>query len=81
MNVTAAAVVFWGCLALLTYTYVGYPLILAVLKPGKCQNKLVSRSLPKVSVMVAAYNEEECIAQKIKNTFAQAYPPISWSAL
>lgn len=61
-------------LALVAYTYVGYPALVYLL--SRLFEKPVRRAdiTPKVSVIIAAYNEERDIAQKIENTLALDYP-------
>ncbi len=74
MDFSFAGVIFWACALALLYTYIGYPLFLAIFSQGASAEAPSSASLPKVSVIVAAYNEEECIARKIGNTLDQNYP-------
>jgi cellulose synthase/poly-beta-1,6-N-acetylglucosamine synthase-like glycosyltransferase len=69
-----AVVVFWGCAFALVYAYLGYPVLLASLTRRLAATAPEDGTAPKVSVIIAAYNEEECIAEKIRNTFAQEYP-------
>jgi cellulose synthase/poly-beta-1,6-N-acetylglucosamine synthase-like glycosyltransferase len=73
-GIPAAKVVFWIAALLLFYVYAGYPLLLAIIglfvrsrrpEPGYC---------PQLSVLIAAYNEEEAIARKIEQTLALEYP-------
>lgn len=61
-------------LALIAYTYVGYPALVYLL--SRLFEKPVRRAdiTPKVSIIIAAYNEERDIAQKIENTLALEYP-------
>lgn len=71
----ALTIAFWGSLALILYTYAGYPLLVAAM--GACFPK-VRRDLqyqPGVSVLIAAYNEEDSIARKVSQTLALDYPP------
>src|SRR5258705_10113735 len=74
MDTWGAVVVFWGCTFALVYAYLGYPLLLALLTRRRAAAAPEDGIAPKVSVIIAAYNEEECIAEKIRNTFAQEYP-------
>jgi cellulose synthase/poly-beta-1,6-N-acetylglucosamine synthase-like glycosyltransferase len=68
-----AEVVFWTCVATLLYTYVGYPAALVLL--ARRPSAPAPRSEPpRVSVVIAAYNEERCIEAKIRNTVTQHYP-------
>jgi cellulose synthase/poly-beta-1,6-N-acetylglucosamine synthase-like glycosyltransferase len=61
-------------LVLIAYTYVGYPALVYLL--SRLFEKPVRRAdiTPTVSVIIAAYNEERDIAQKIENTLALDYP-------
>src|SRR6476620_10910590 len=67
--------IFWLSVAALGYTYVGYPLLLALL--SRVRNRPVHSdptSTPSVSVIITAYNEERDIAAKLENTLALDYP-------
>lgn len=70
----ALAVVFWLCFALCVYVYFGYPALLLVV--SKLRPKPARRGdvTPRASFIVAAYNEEGVIAQKIENTLSLDYP-------
>ncbi|NLG51981.1 MAG: glycosyltransferase family 2 protein [Chloroflexi bacterium] len=67
--------IFWASLLGIAYTYVGYGLLMALL--ARWQSRPVRRAdiTPTVTVLVAAYNEQDCIAQKIENTLSLDYPP------
>lgn len=81
---TAAAIVFWISLGLIFYTHLGYPLLLRMLlalrgrpaDPGRSSTSPDSdeAELPAVSLIVAAYDEEEVIAAKVANALALDYP-------
>lgn len=61
-------------LSLLTYHYIGYPLLLFVwAKIWPRKNRQVDIT-PTVSILVAAYNEEDVIAQKLDSCIALNYP-------
>lgn len=68
----------WLSLALLAYTYVGYPVVLWVLSrllsPLKEQFGTASLEWPTVSVVISAYNEEAVIGRRIQNLLEQDYP-------
>jgi len=69
-----AAVLFWSSIALIFYAYLGYPVLLKIV--SLFRNKPVKKgdvSL-KVSFIIAAYNEENRIKEKIENTLTQDYP-------
>jgi cellulose synthase/poly-beta-1,6-N-acetylglucosamine synthase-like glycosyltransferase len=75
--VLALEIVFWCSLGLLVYTHVGYPLVLWLLARARRTRPLPEHSaepLPSVSLIVAAYDEEGGIEQKVKNALALDYP-------
>ena len=61
-------------LALILYTYFGYMILVLIL--GKIRNKRVQKSdiRPKVALMIAAYNEEAGIKEKLENSLKLTYP-------
>ena len=66
---------FLVSLALVVYTYLGYPLILKLLgKPRKPRLARTSTEPLSVSVIIAAYNEEEAVQSRIANILASDYP-------
>ena len=71
-------ILFWLCAFLIVHSYVFFPWILSVLSKNKKQNSnifsLDDASLPKVTILLAAYNEEKVIEQKILSTFKTNYP-------
>ncbi len=73
-----AVIVFWAAAALLAYTQVGYPLLLALLSRLRGTAGQPVRAweddLPRVSVIVPAYNEQEVIAGRIANLRSLDYP-------
>jgi len=72
---TIAEVCFWVAAALIVYVYLGYPLLLALLSLFKRPVRAPLGYTPALSVLIAAYNEEEAIAKKIAQTLALDYPP------
>lgn len=72
------AVVAWGCLALIGHTYVLFPVLLQWLarrpRPAPPVWAETAADLPEVAVLLAAYNEEVVIEEKIRRTFATDYP-------
>ncbi|MBM3263392.1 MAG: glycosyltransferase family 2 protein [candidate division Zixibacteria bacterium] len=65
---------FFVCFGLIAYVYFGYPALLWLFTRKK--EKLVrSAERPPVSMIVAAYNEEIVITEKLENTLNQTYPP------
>lgn len=78
--------VFWGAGLLLLHTYVLYPLLLKVgnrLLPSRYARPPAALApgdggkgeLPRVTLVVAAHNEEAVIARKLENSLALDYPP------
>ncbi|MBK27037.1 MAG: glycosyl transferase family 2 [Halobacteriovorax sp.] len=61
-------------LFIILYTYFGYMLLTLIL--GRLRNKQVKKSniRPNVALMIAAYNEEAGIEEKIKNSLLLTYP-------
>ncbi|SMP44194.1 Glycosyltransferase, catalytic subunit of cellulose synthase and poly-beta-1,6-N-acetylglucosamine synthase [Neorhodopirellula lusitana] len=72
------AFLLWGSLFALAYTYVGYPVLvwcLVRLKGNVPQAEVLDRDyLPKVTVLIAAYNAEHHVRSRIENLFASDYP-------
>lgn len=78
----ALKIVFWTCIVLVVYTYIGYGLLLWVLVTLK---RLVSgkaakpdlpadETLPDVTLMICAYNEQDVVEMKMENTHSLNYP-------
>lgn len=70
--------VFWIAVGLIAYTHLGYPPILWVLarlrrRPTLAQPRRFDE-LPSVSLIVAAFDEQEVIAAKVANALALDYP-------
>jgi cellulose synthase/poly-beta-1,6-N-acetylglucosamine synthase-like glycosyltransferase len=71
------AVLFWISAALIVYTHLGYPLVLRLLLALRRHPTLtpgVWEELPRVSLIVAAYDEEDVIEAKVANALALDYP-------
>lgn len=72
--------IFWVGIGLITYTYIGYPIILFVLVKLKRLFKsdesqfYEDNELPEVSLIIACYNEGDILKEKIKNTLGLNYP-------
>jgi cellulose synthase/poly-beta-1,6-N-acetylglucosamine synthase-like glycosyltransferase len=70
-------ILFWLSLFLILHSYVIYPAILILLaffqgkKPIQYEKPEI---LPHVSILMAAYNEEEIIEEKIKSILSSDYP-------
>jgi cellulose synthase/poly-beta-1,6-N-acetylglucosamine synthase-like glycosyltransferase len=75
--VTALAIVFWISTALLVYTHAGYPALLALLARLRGPRGAAAPGeavLPAVSVVVAAYAEQDVITDRVANLRELDYP-------
>ena len=63
-----------GSMALALYPLLGYPLCIALI--GALRPRPVARqqNSPRVTILIPAYNEAECIAATIENKLQQQYP-------
>ena len=71
----ALKAVFWGSLGALAWTHVAYPAAAAVgarLRPRPVRK---GGELPRVTIVVAAWNEEDVIERRLQNLVALDYPP------
>src|SRR5690606_16464809 len=71
-------ILFWTCLIIIFYTFVGYGILMYLLvklkKSIRKKKEFTSLYLPTCTVVIAAYNEESYIRDKIVNTLALNYP-------
>jgi cellulose synthase/poly-beta-1,6-N-acetylglucosamine synthase-like glycosyltransferase len=82
--VTAVAIVFWVSVGLILYAHVGYPVLLGLLawlrdRTPRTRARVRPRmppddELPSVSVIVAAYAEQDVIGERVANIHALDYP-------
>lgn len=65
---------FWGAALALAYGYVGYPLLVAAV--GAARGRGVRRTpvTPTISLLIAAYDEEDAIAARLDDALAVSYP-------
>lgn len=67
-------IIFWTSVGLILYTYFGYPVLLYLLSVFK-NNPVRRESIrPRVTIIIAAHNEEGRIRGKIENTLSLNYP-------
>ncbi|CAD0009807.1 glycosyltransferase family 2 protein [Flavobacterium chungangense] len=77
---TVLKITFWLLLFIIVYTYVGYGillfLIIKIRRFFKLGNKvnIDPNYEPEVTLFIAAYNEKEYVAAKMKNTLELEYP-------
>ena len=69
-----AETIFWTAAAVTFYVYVGFPLLLLVLRRFASRPVARRSTEPTVSLLVAAYNEADVIEAKIRNALALRYP-------
>ena len=73
---SVAKTLFRGSLGALAWTHLGYPLAVGAL--ARVRERRVAKDAswePSVSVIVAAYNEEDVIERRLENLLALDYPP------
>lgn len=69
------AFIYWFCITIIFYSFIYYPLVVRFLaKTMPKKRKRGASHLPCVSILVAAYNEESHIADKIQNYKNLNYP-------
>ena len=69
------ALVFYASLALLIYTYAGYPVLLAVIALFIRRKQVPLGYEPFLSILICAYNEQSGIRKKIQDTLNLNYSP------
>lgn len=73
-----AVTIFWICLAAVLYSYAIYAFLVFWL--SRIFGRMTTRSpvddtdLPTVAILIAAYNEEPIIAERVRNALATQYP-------
>lgn len=76
--ISLALLIFWTGVFFVSYTYVGYGLIIYLFSKLKGRRTPLpeqkDEELPAVTFIIAAYNEESFIAEKIRNTLSLDYP-------
>ena len=73
----AAKIILWFSIGGLATIYAGYGIIITLMNKFKTRrHKITMREslLPEVAVLIAAFNEDEIIADKIENTLGLNYP-------
>ena len=75
-------ILFWLCLFIVFYTYLGYGILLYLIVRLKRQIKgkpqiiamPTDKELPTMTLMICAYNEQDVVAEKMQNTRTLDYP-------
>ena len=72
----ACQIILWTSLALVTFAYAGYPLLLAlIVRVRGARPVRRGDELPSVSFVISAYNEADVIRRKLENTVALVANP------
>ena len=79
----ALVLLFWLAVLLLLHSYFLYPILLRLLTAGRSADTLIAgeqEHVPSISILLAVYNEEMVMAEKIESTFRTTYPheSIEW---
>ena len=67
-------ILFWLGVFIALYSYLIYPLLLALLQRKRLRATANPADLPPMTIIVTARNEERRIAEKLENTLALDYP-------
>ncbi len=75
-------ILFWAMLLIVFYTYIGYGILLYIIIRlkrffrGKPREAVLppDEELPDMTLLICAYNEEDVVEEKMKNTLAIDYP-------
>lgn len=70
-----AEFIFWMCLLLPVYAYVGYPLLLTLLAPLFPAWRHSPAPPLNISIVIAAHNEARHIEHKLRSLLSQDYQP------
>src|SRR5215469_4200997 len=71
---TVAKAVFWLAAGAFFYVYAGYPLFLAIVGIFARKKRFEPDYCPELTVLIAAYNEEDAIEKKLRQTLELDYP-------
>jgi cellulose synthase/poly-beta-1,6-N-acetylglucosamine synthase-like glycosyltransferase len=77
---TTVIIIFWILVFIIFYTYLGYGIVLFFLVKMKRIVKkkelktIVDNELPEVTLLIAAYNEQDYVKAKVENTLQLNYP-------
>lgn len=68
------ALFFWLFVASIVYVYVGYPFLLTLLAGLRPRRKWEAAGTPRLTLLIAAHNEERVIERKLINSLDLDYP-------
>lgn len=72
-----AEFIFWLCLLLPLYAYLGYPLMLAILTPWFAERRYPPAEPLAVSIVIAAHNEARHVEEKLRVLLDQDYSALA----
>ena len=75
---------FWGCIFLLIYPYLIYPIILHLVTKLSAKDNSLKQFIddwPSVSMIISAYNEDKVIDEKLQNTEGLEYPSSKFESI
>src|SRR5688572_22512826 len=64
----------WVSIAMIALITFGYPLALSIVVPFMRRTRHCADAEPTVTLVIAAHNEERCLAAKLENALALDYP-------
>ena len=76
----ALKITFWSLLFIIFYAYVGYGILLFIIIKIRRMSGIVKEQVehpdyePEVTLFIAAYNEKDFVAEKIRNSLELEYP-------
>ncbi len=81
MTMNTYEILFWLAVFVVFYTYIGYGIILFILvkikefiRPSAPLPYPDDETLPDITLFIAAYNEEDIVDEKMRNSLALSYP-------
>lgn len=74
MTATLEQIVFWICIGLLAYVYVGYPLVVYLVSLVFPRLVVSGDIEPSVTILITAFNEQAALREKLENTLKIDYP-------
>lgn len=71
-------IIFWALFGITFYAYIGYGILIWLMVKVKSifikSKALNDDYLPNITLLIAAYNEQDCVEDKIKNSLVLNYP-------
>jgi cellulose synthase/poly-beta-1,6-N-acetylglucosamine synthase-like glycosyltransferase len=69
-----SGIIFWSAVAFVAYVYAGYPILIALGARLRSERTVDPGHTPALTVVIAAYDEEDYIEAKLAETLALDYP-------